>query len=111
LVAEGEVDASAIDSQVLAIELRDHPELAVRLKVIDTLGPSTIQPVVAARYLPQEVRTSVQQVLFAMGDDPTARPALDRGFIERFVEVTDSTYDDIRSMLAAAEAVGYLVIR
>ena len=28
LVADGAVDAAAIDSQVLAIELRDHPELA-----------------------------------------------------------------------------------
>jgi phosphonate transport system substrate-binding protein len=111
LVADGEVDASAIDSQVLAIELRDHPESASQLKIIDTLGPSTIQPVVAARHVPQEVRTSVQWVLFAMGDDPAARPSLDRGFVERFVGVTDSTYDDIRAMLAAAEAAGYLVIR
>ena len=111
LVAAGDVDASAIDSQVLAIELRDHPELATQLKIIDTLGPSTIQPVVAARHVPQEVRTGVQRVLFAMGDDPAARPSLDRGFVERFVKVTDTTYDDIRSMLAAAEAAGYLVIR
>ena len=28
LVAAGVVDAAAIDSQVLAVELRDHPELA-----------------------------------------------------------------------------------
>src|SRR5580765_6548252 len=45
LVCSGEVDGSAIDSQVLALTLRDHPELAERLRVIDTLGPSTIQPV------------------------------------------------------------------
>ena len=51
MVAGGEVDAAAIDSQVLAIELRDHPELADELRVIEVLGPSTIQPVVAARHL------------------------------------------------------------
>ena len=52
MVCAGQVDASAIDSQVLAVALRDDPALVVQLKVIDTLGPSTIQPVVAANHLP-----------------------------------------------------------
>jgi hypothetical protein len=52
LVAAGGVDAAAIDSQVLAIELRDHPPLADGLRVIDAFGPSTIQPVVADRFTP-----------------------------------------------------------
>ena len=47
MVAAGEVDAAAIDSQVLAIELRDHPDLVAELRVFEVLGPSTIQPVVA----------------------------------------------------------------
>ena len=42
LVDAGAVDASAIDSQVLAIALRDDPTLAARLRVIATFGPSTI---------------------------------------------------------------------
>ena len=48
MVAAGWVGASAIDSQVLAIELRDHPTLEERVRIIDALGPATIQPVVAA---------------------------------------------------------------
>jgi hypothetical protein len=36
--------------------------------------------------------------------DPTARPALDRGLIERFSPVDDADYDDIRAMLAVIEA-------
>jgi hypothetical protein len=48
LVADGRVDAAAIDSQVLAVELRDHPQLAGSLRVVGAFGPSTIQPVVAA---------------------------------------------------------------
>ena len=57
------------------------------------------------------MRASVRRILIAMGDDPGARPSLDHGFVERFTGIEDSTYDDIRSMLAAAEAAGYLVIR
>jgi phosphonate transport system substrate-binding protein len=45
MVADGRVDASAIDSQVLAIEMRDHPQVTDNLRIIDSLGPSTIQPV------------------------------------------------------------------
>ena len=101
MVATGEVDASAIDSQVLAIEMRDHPELAAHLRVIDTLGPSTIQPVVAARRLPIALRRQVRTVLVAMGSDPTMRTHLDRGLI---APISDADYDDIRRMLAAVEA-------
>jgi phosphonate transport system substrate-binding protein len=49
MVAEGHADAAAIDSQVLDIELRDHPALAVQVRRIGTIGPSTIQPVVVSR--------------------------------------------------------------
>jgi phosphonate transport system substrate-binding protein len=38
MVCDGEVDASAIDAQVLAVELRDHPELGSRLKILGPLA-------------------------------------------------------------------------
>jgi phosphonate transport system substrate-binding protein len=104
MVVTGEVDASAIDSQVLAIEQRDHPELAASLRVIETLGPSTIQPVIAARRLPIALRRELHVVLVAMGSDPTMRSDLDRGLIARFAPISDADYDDIRRMLAAVEA-------
>jgi len=109
MVAVGEVDA-AIDSQVLAIELRDDPGLASELRVIEVLGPSTIQPVVAARHLPVDVKVALRTALLRMGDDPAGRAALAKGFVERFVPVTDGDYDDIRMMLVAAEQAGYLTI-
>ena len=108
MVAAGEVDAAAIDSQVLAIELRDHPDLAEALRVIETLGPSTIQPVVAARQLPVDMKAALRTALLRLGDDPVARKELARGFVERFVPVTDQDYDDIRGMLVAAEHADFL---
>jgi ABC-type phosphate/phosphonate transport system substrate-binding protein len=101
LVHAGTVDAAAIDSQVLAIELRDHPDLA-NLRVIGAFGPSTIQPVVAARRLPEAVKDQVQELLVTLADDPAARPVLDHGSIERFALVDDAAYDDIRGMQAAS---------
>jgi phosphonate transport system substrate-binding protein len=110
-VAGGVVDASAIDSHVLAVALRDDPGLARRLRVLATLGPSTIQPVVAARGLPAPVKAAVRAALLAMGEDPRARQQLGRGLIERFVAVADGDYDDIRAMLAACEATSFLTLR
>jgi phosphonate transport system substrate-binding protein len=109
-VAAGAVDAAAIDSQVLAIELRDHPRLADRLRVIGSFGPSTIQPVVASSGLPSRLKDQVRELLASLTDDPLARPMLDYGLIDRFTAVDDAAYDDIRAMLATIEAAGWTSI-
>jgi phosphonate transport system substrate-binding protein len=106
LVHSGAVDAAAIDSQVLAIELRDHPRLA-NLRVVGSFGPSTIQPVVAASRLPGRLKDAVRELLVELGDDPRARPMLVHGFIERFAVVDDAAYDDIRAMLATVQGAGW----
>jgi phosphonate transport system substrate-binding protein len=111
MVVAGEVEGSAIDSQVLAIEFRNEPQLAQQLRVIDILGPSTIQPVVAAAQLPQNLKTDLASVLTSMGSDPVARERLAEGFIDRFAPIADSDYDDIRMMLQSAEAAGFMEIR
>jgi phosphonate transport system substrate-binding protein len=106
LVDAGAVDAAAIDSQVLAIERRDHPDLA-GLRVVGSFGPSTIQPVVAASRLPRRLKDQVRDLLVSLGDDPTARPLLAHGLVDRFTPVDDAAYDDIRAMLATIEAAGW----
>jgi phosphonate transport system substrate-binding protein len=111
LVANNAVDAAAIDCHVLAVALRAQPELAARVRVIDTLGPSTIQPVVASRRLPQRLRTDLRAFLLNLANDPVARPHLDRALVQGFEAVNDASYDDIRAMLAAAEAADFLALR
>jgi phosphate/phosphite/phosphonate ABC transporter binding protein len=111
MVVRGEVDAAAIDTQVLTIELRDQVDPQEQIRVIATLGPSTIQPVVAARRLPDSLKDGLRTALYALGDDPTMRATLDDGIIERFVAITDATYDDIRAMVDAAEALDFLSLR
>jgi phosphonate transport system substrate-binding protein len=111
LVCSGEVDASAIDSHVLAVARRQDPTLVARLRVIERLGPSPIQPVVAARCLSRRAKEDVRAVLVGMADDPVARPQLDGALVERFQPVTDATYDPIRQMVAVAEAADFLTLR
>jgi len=107
LVASGAVKAAAVDSQVLGIELRDHPRLADRLRLIDAFGPSTIQPVVAARHLPSRLREQAREALVELAGDPGSRPVLDYGLIDRFTPIGDADYDDIRAMLATIERAGW----
>jgi phosphonate transport system substrate-binding protein len=103
LVAEGEADVAAIDSHVLATLISSHPHLDGRLRVIHTLGPSPIQPLVAARHVPEVLKTAVRFALVDLANDPKAQSVLRRGHIECFVPVQDNTYDSIREMRAVAK--------
>jgi len=105
LVCAGLVDASAIDSQVLAVALREQPALARQLRIIDSFGPSTIQPVVVSPRLPTWQKELIRTELLDLATDASARQHLAYGFIERFVAVDDSSYDDIRHMQVAADGL------
>jgi phosphonate transport system substrate-binding protein len=111
MVAEGRVDASAIDSQVLAIEMRDHPEVTANLKVIDALGPSTIQPMAVSKRFDADFRDTVGEVLVDFHRDEAGREVLDLGLMEKWVRIDAADYDDIRHMLGACESAGFMEVR
>lgn len=103
LVLAGEVDGSAIDSQVLAVVLRNHPEYRESLRVIDSLGPSPIQPVTVARRLPADLKEQLRRAFLELHHDAQAPDHFDYGRIERFVPVSDADYDPIRAMQVAVD--------
>jgi phosphonate transport system substrate-binding protein len=108
-VADGRADASAIDSHVLDLELRDHPELASQVRRFGTIGPSTIQPVVVSRSrLSAAEREAIAAALLRVGDEPDARQVLDAALVERFLPVSARRYDDIRGMYARVREAGLL---
>jgi len=101
LVASGRVDASAVDSHVLAVELRDRPDLANRLRVIESFSPSPIQPLVARRSLDAGMRQQLRDTLAGLAGD-----GLGQGLVERLTPITDDWYDPIRAMLARVSEAG-----
>ena len=105
-VARREIDASAVDTQVLAVELRETPSLAARIRIIATFGPSTIQPLVATRRVAESLRGDVRQIVTRLGGDAADSDGLSMGMVERFVAIEDAAYDDIRGMLDAVEREG-----
>ncbi|MEX2275335.1 MAG: PhnD/SsuA/transferrin family substrate-binding protein [Actinomycetota bacterium] len=98
LVADAAVDAAAIDTQVLALELRDDPTLERSLRVVTQLGPVTIQPVVASTTLAPTARRRIRDVLLQLNDRPEDRAVIRETLIDRFVAMTASDYDDIREL-------------
>ena len=103
MVLAGEVDASAIDSTVLEWELARAPELTARIRVIETLGPSPIPPLVVSGGRGLAVREQARAALLALADTAKGRAILTLGGLERFAAVTDSDYDSIREMAEVAQ--------
>ena len=97
-ILNGQAGAAAIDSHVLDVFLKQNPVAAAALRTIDMLGPSSIPPMVIARSVDQTLRRYMQEVLLTMHEDPQAAQTLCAGAIERFVQVQDEDYNDIREM-------------
>ncbi|MDQ6885604.1 MAG: PhnD/SsuA/transferrin family substrate-binding protein [Candidatus Dormibacteraeota bacterium] len=102
-VVNGEVDASAIDSHVLGVERLRNPDLGGEIRVLKTLGPSTIPLVVATAGVPEAVAAQVRDALCALGGDPISQGILARGLIRRFTPIDDGAYDDIRQKAAVVD--------
>jgi phosphonate transport system substrate-binding protein len=105
MVLARQVDAAAIDSTVLELELQQRPDLKEPIRVIEALGPSPIPPWVVANDLAPDIREALRRIFLQMHEDPEAQPMLAEGQIDRFVRVEDRDYDAIREMARKAEQV------
>ena len=111
MIQDKAVDGSAIDSQVLGVEMRDDPEMKDSIRIVESLGPSTIQPVAVSKRIPADMRDAIVDVLVSLHNDPETRRELARGMVDRFVKVGPTSYDDIRQMVDACEAAGFMELR
>jgi ABC-type phosphate/phosphonate transport system substrate-binding protein len=105
MVMDGLVDASAIDSTVLELELELRPQLAAVMRVIHTLGPSPAPPAVVSTKVPTELRRKLRRMLLTMHNDPCGERILGRAGIARFTSVSDADYNPIRRMARLAEGI------
>lgn len=98
MILDRQIDASAIDSTVLELELRNHPDIQAQIRIIAMLGPSSIPPWVITLSLPDDLRQTIRALMLKMHQDPAGLAILDSGQMARFAQVTDRNYDDIRHM-------------
>lgn len=107
LLLDGRVDATAIDSTVLELELQRRPCLIRDIRVIKTLGPSPIPPAVISSSVPESIKLAVRRALWFMHEDPDGRAILDRWSVARFTRVRDRDYHPIRRMARMADQVSF----
>ncbi len=105
MILTGTIDASAIDSTVLELELQRQPAIAEQIRIIDTFGPSPIPPWLVSTAVPLALRTQLRQMFLEMHTNPQGQELLAQGLIDRFVTVADADYDPIRQMAQQAETV------
>lgn len=107
-VVEGRADCSAIDSTVLEQELRDFPEFSPHLRMIESLGPCPMPPVVAA----QRLGTGMINALHSALCEPDAelQAAMRRSHIHKYVPVQCEDYEELATMYEAAVEAGYEAI-
>lgn len=105
MILNGEIDASAIDSTVLELELQQQPGLAAQIRIIDTFGSSPIPPWIIAQQVPADLKQQLRSAFLTMHTDPIGQAILMTGLIDHFVRVTDADYDPVRAMIPLAETV------
>jgi phosphonate transport system substrate-binding protein len=92
LVVRGDADVSAVDSNTLLLARRRDPSLEGRLRVLESWGPSPVQPLVARPGLPAQLRARIAGALRAMADSAeTARRLREFGVL-RFAPVAEPDY-------------------
>ncbi len=103
MILAGQIDASAIDSTVLEWQLARDPALAGRFRVVETLGPSPIPPLVVAGERGLALREQLRAALLALPETVEGQAFLALGGLSRFAAVNDSDYDAIRAMAKVAK--------
>lgn len=107
-VADGKATCAAIDSTVLEQEYRNIPELARSLRVIESIGPCPIPPLVTSQRLGTELLKQLQSLL--LEPDAELRSQMQRAKIHRFAGVQTKDYEAIAQIYTTALSHGYATI-
>jgi len=103
-ILRDEVDAAAIDSNVLGMLFREDPTLRRRLRVIESWGPFPIQPVVVRSALRPDLKERLRACLLEADSDPRFRHAVSRFGLRRFAPVSHDDYSPGLPALVAYKA-------
>ncbi len=97
-VAEGLVDAAAVDSLIWEYTNRVDPEYSSRTRIIKKSPPYGIPPIVIRKGLAPEIKKNLKAILLTVHENVKGREILKGMMVDRFVTIEDSAYDSIREM-------------
>lgn len=99
-IAGRQADAAAIDAQVLGRWSAAQPDSAARLRVLETLGPFPIQPVVIRRELAAELAIPVAEALLSL----SGGELIDHG-VRGFHPVDERGYEEELDLLQLPQSL------
>lgn len=97
-VAEKLVDGAAVDSLIWDYMDRTDPLYTSETKIISQSAPYGIPPVVVPKELDDHLKKELRSIFLHMHEDAEGRKILDKIMIDRFIEISDETYDSVRTM-------------
>jgi len=107
-VITGEADWAAIDSTVLEQELRTVPELAHQLRVVESIGPCPMPPMIVAQRLGKALIDRIRDALL----NPSAafKQTIVQAGIQRYEPVQVEPYKELADAYEAVLKAGYASI-
>lgn len=95
-VANNLADVAGIDNQVYEHDLKNNPELAKKLRVIEETDPVPTGPVVIRSDFPTAEKEQIREIFYNMSNEPTLKPFMTQVMIDQFVPASPSAYDELR---------------
>lgn len=93
MVTQGVVDGAAIDANVLALRLDVEPGVLDALRVLETLGPHPVQPVVIRSDLDPNTKDLLRTLFLEFAIDDEAMSLLAHHHIHHFTTVSHTDYE------------------
>lgn len=99
-VAQGIVDAAAVDSLIWEYLNAVSPEFTAQTRILEKSPPYAIPPIVVPRDLAPGLKEKLRQAVLNVHADPKGQAILRQMRIDRFVTIADGAYDSVRAMQA-----------
>lgn len=99
-VADGIVNAAAVDSLVFDQMRGSDPDVVAKVRVVDRWGPFGIGPFVVNPRLDTGLKEQLRDTLLRMHEDPRGSAILRELDVDRLIVPDDSIYDSVREMRA-----------
>jgi ABC-type phosphate/phosphonate transport system substrate-binding protein len=102
-VIEGVSDATSVDSNVLQLFYKDHPEYDGRLTTVCTWGPLPVHPVLLNKRMKDEMKQKIKEALLEMHKIPEWQEKLAQFNLVGFQPITEDIYqmeEDIMESVA-----------
>jgi phosphonate transport system substrate-binding protein len=105
-VSKSLVDGAAVDSLIWEFYNNKNPVFTSRTRIIKKSEPYGIPPLVASRYLSQELKDRISLMFLTLHKEDEGQRILDELMIDRFTAPREEWYNSIRQIIQGFSTIG-----